>query len=241
MDGGAWWTTVHGVAKSQTWLNDFTFTFHRNLELAEILGFPRSPLFVEENPLSLGYETTRTGALWSASLWSHGCVLTDVALWVLLLISVNISPHWIYYYIYNIMKHLQCVGYCARQKWLRALVLPEVTGQPERQMCKRTNHKRSGLVQMMSGEEDRGAELGQVTWQETEKMFSRRRGSKGRHRSGTGRCVPSGEQLHELQDKQGGGKLGAGGVGESLMMKGLWHPSKHPPFLLNVKEHTWGT
>ena len=27
MDGGAWWATVHGVAKSQTWLRDFTFTF----------------------------------------------------------------------------------------------------------------------------------------------------------------------------------------------------------------------
>ena len=25
-DGGAWWATVHGVAKSQTWLSDFTFT-----------------------------------------------------------------------------------------------------------------------------------------------------------------------------------------------------------------------
>ena len=28
MDGGAWWATVHGVAKSQTQLTDFTFTFH---------------------------------------------------------------------------------------------------------------------------------------------------------------------------------------------------------------------
>ena len=28
MDGGAWWATVHGVAKSQTGLSDFTFTFH---------------------------------------------------------------------------------------------------------------------------------------------------------------------------------------------------------------------
>ena len=28
MDGGAWWATVHGVAKSQTLLSDFTFTFH---------------------------------------------------------------------------------------------------------------------------------------------------------------------------------------------------------------------
>ena len=27
MDGGAWWTTVHGVAKSWTRLSDFTFTF----------------------------------------------------------------------------------------------------------------------------------------------------------------------------------------------------------------------
>ena len=28
MDGGAWWAAVHGVAKSQTRLNTFTFTFH---------------------------------------------------------------------------------------------------------------------------------------------------------------------------------------------------------------------
>ena len=26
MDRGAWWATVHGVAKSQTRLSDFTFT-----------------------------------------------------------------------------------------------------------------------------------------------------------------------------------------------------------------------
>ena len=28
MDGGAWWAAVHGVAKSQTRLSAFTFTFH---------------------------------------------------------------------------------------------------------------------------------------------------------------------------------------------------------------------
>ena len=28
MDGGAWKAAVHGVTKSQTWLSDFTFTFH---------------------------------------------------------------------------------------------------------------------------------------------------------------------------------------------------------------------
>ena len=33
MDGGAWWATVHGVAKSQTRLSDFTYSFcHHALE-----------------------------------------------------------------------------------------------------------------------------------------------------------------------------------------------------------------
>ena len=27
MEGGAWWATVHGVAKSRTRLSNFTFTF----------------------------------------------------------------------------------------------------------------------------------------------------------------------------------------------------------------------
>ena len=28
MDRGAWWATVHGVARSRTQLSDFTLTFH---------------------------------------------------------------------------------------------------------------------------------------------------------------------------------------------------------------------
>ena len=28
MDGGAWWAAVHRVAKSRTYLSDFSFTFH---------------------------------------------------------------------------------------------------------------------------------------------------------------------------------------------------------------------
>ena len=28
MDGGAWWAAVHGVAKTQTRLSNFPFTFH---------------------------------------------------------------------------------------------------------------------------------------------------------------------------------------------------------------------
>ena len=28
VDGGAWWAAVHGVAKSRTWLSNFTLFFH---------------------------------------------------------------------------------------------------------------------------------------------------------------------------------------------------------------------
>ena len=28
MDGGAWQAVVHGITRSQTWLSDFTFSFH---------------------------------------------------------------------------------------------------------------------------------------------------------------------------------------------------------------------
>ena len=43
MDGGAWWATVHGVAKSQTRLRDFTFTYISNTGFSCI--FNRNPKF----------------------------------------------------------------------------------------------------------------------------------------------------------------------------------------------------
>ena len=39
MDRGAWWATVHGVAKSLTRLSDFTFTFF-SLSLSLFLFYP---------------------------------------------------------------------------------------------------------------------------------------------------------------------------------------------------------
>ena len=37
MDGGAWWATVHGVAKSQTRLSNFTFTLnYKYLKILEL-------------------------------------------------------------------------------------------------------------------------------------------------------------------------------------------------------------
>ena len=32
-DGGAWWATVHGVAKSRIGLSDFTFTFSKIIRM----------------------------------------------------------------------------------------------------------------------------------------------------------------------------------------------------------------
>ena len=43
MDGGAWWATVHGVAKSRTWQSDFTVfsLFHHSYHLRNSKGFRR--------------------------------------------------------------------------------------------------------------------------------------------------------------------------------------------------------
>ena len=43
MDGGAWWATVHGVAKSQTRLSDFTFTFTMESTQTEGKSRPAEP------------------------------------------------------------------------------------------------------------------------------------------------------------------------------------------------------
>ena len=66
MDGGVWWATVHGVAKSWTRLIDFTFTFPLLLsftgasagkestcnagELSPVPGLGRSPGGGHSNP-----------------------------------------------------------------------------------------------------------------------------------------------------------------------------------------------
>ena len=44
MDGGAWWATVHGVIKSQTWLSDFTYftSYFAPLTLLLLLPLPFS-------------------------------------------------------------------------------------------------------------------------------------------------------------------------------------------------------
>ena len=58
MDGGAWWAAVHGVAKSQTRLSDFTFTFHFHALEKEMATHSSSCL---ENP--------RDGGAWWAAVY----------------------------------------------------------------------------------------------------------------------------------------------------------------------------
>ena len=63
MDGGAWWSTVHGVAKSQTQLSDFTFNFSLSC-IGEGNG----------NPLQCSYlENPRDSGAW----WAAICGVTQ--------------------------------------------------------------------------------------------------------------------------------------------------------------------
>ena len=61
MDGGAWWAVVRGVARSQTRLRDFLFTFHFSLScIGEGNG----------NPLQCScLENPRDGGAWWASVY----------------------------------------------------------------------------------------------------------------------------------------------------------------------------
>ena len=56
MDGGAWQAAVHGVAKSQTQLSDFPFTFHFHA-LEKEMATP---------PVFLPGESQGRGAWWAA-------------------------------------------------------------------------------------------------------------------------------------------------------------------------------
>ena len=51
MDRGVWWATVHGVAKSQTRLSDFTFTFFQHFHQLTL-----HPAFMFQKGLSVEVE-----------------------------------------------------------------------------------------------------------------------------------------------------------------------------------------
>ena len=61
MDGGAWQAAVHGVAKSQTRLSKFTFTFH----------FPSWEKEWQLTPVVLPGESQVQGSLVGCRLWGR--------------------------------------------------------------------------------------------------------------------------------------------------------------------------
>ena len=64
-DEGAWWAAVHGVAKSQTGLNDFTFPFH----------FQALEKEMATHASVLPGESQERGSLVGGRLW--GCTESD--------------------------------------------------------------------------------------------------------------------------------------------------------------------
>ena len=91
MDGGAWWATVHGAAKSWTRLSDFTFTFHFHAlekEMAthsSVLAW-RIPGMGESGGLpSMGLHR-----VWHN--WSDLAAVAILIIDVLVMISPNIIP-----------------------------------------------------------------------------------------------------------------------------------------------------
>ena len=88
MDGGAWWAAVHGVAKSQTWQSNFTFTFHfhaleKEMETHSSVLAWRIPGMGEPGGLpSMG--SHRVGHDWSDLAAAAACIpLFIVALFII--------------------------------------------------------------------------------------------------------------------------------------------------------------
>ena len=115
MGRGAWWAAVHGVAESQTWLSDFTFTLHFHVleeDLAphsSVLGW-RIPGTEEPGGLpSMGSQ--RVAHDWSDLaadiLWIHWRVCDSTAntrKCVLFLPSSDVYVRIFLYLLYTLIK-----------------------------------------------------------------------------------------------------------------------------------------
>ena len=66
MDGGTWWATVLGVAKSQTRPSDFTFTFHMVCEVESDWRLDIRPHL--HHPGDGGDVTSGTGSVWGFTM-----------------------------------------------------------------------------------------------------------------------------------------------------------------------------
>ena len=82
MDRGAWWAAVHGVAKSQTQLRDFTFTF-------TFMHWRRK---WQPTPVFLPGESQGQGSLVGCHLWS--CTESAWLKWLSSSSSIDIIYRW---------------------------------------------------------------------------------------------------------------------------------------------------
>ena len=97
MDGGAWWAAVHGVAKSWTWLSDFSFTSHFHAlekEMAthsSVLAW-RIPGMGKAGGLpSMGLQS-RTRLKWLSSSSKIFIYIAAVSYWVPILYQELLTP-----------------------------------------------------------------------------------------------------------------------------------------------------
>ena len=76
MEGGAWWAAVHGVAKSRTWLSDFTFHFNALEKVmathSSVLAWRIPGTGEPGGPLSMGSHRVRHDSRYLAAAWSPG-------------------------------------------------------------------------------------------------------------------------------------------------------------------------
>ena len=89
MDRGAWWAAVHGVAKSQTQLSNFTFAFH----------FHALRRKWQPTPVFLPGESQGRGSWWAAI---SGVAQSQTRL---KLLSSSSSIFWKYSFL---KKHISC-------------------------------------------------------------------------------------------------------------------------------------
>ena len=82
MDGGAWWAAVHGVAKSQAWLSDFTFPFHFHALEKEMAA----------HSSVLAWRIPGMGGAWWAAVYGVAQSWT----WLKLLSSSSVNLTWWY-------------------------------------------------------------------------------------------------------------------------------------------------
>ena len=108
---GAWWAAVHGVAKSQTWLSNFTFTFHFNA-LEKEMATPSSVLAWRIPG------TGEPGGLLSMGSHTVGHDWSDLAAasrgnWSLFFFFFNEITNWILHNCLSIPEKLFCfqIGY----------------------------------------------------------------------------------------------------------------------------------